>query len=412
MRVVDLSADFRLARPRRCTSAGTGRTARPSCVGEAVFGLTELHRDEIAAREPGRQPRLLLDRRDPGAGAARARGADRGRRRGREERRVRRRPRARPTRTHFVSVDENVSAYAVDGHRHAPEIDQELAALGCDARVTFMPHLLPLDQGLLASCYVTPTRAIDADERRGPVRRVLRRRAVHRAGRAPPGVRDVRDTNLCRIHATSRAGRARGRVRRDRQPLEGRRGPGGAEPERDARRSTRRRACGERPNGTFFRSRWVRRPGGVDRARAGRAAARLPRVRPCLRDQALRPPRHRACWPATRRRRRRRRCSRATRSWRRRWRSRARPTSSRLRAVVVNSGNANVGTEEQGRAVARGDGRRGRRRARASSARASGVASTGVIGVPLDMERRRRAALGARPRSSPRTAARASRRRS
>ena len=39
------------ARPRRATSAGTGRTARPSCVGEAVFGLTELHRDEIAARD-------------------------------------------------------------------------------------------------------------------------------------------------------------------------------------------------------------------------------------------------------------------------------------------------------------------------------------------------------------------------
>ena len=66
--------------------------------------------------------------------------------------------RAANDRTHFVSVDENVSAYAVDGHRHAPEVDQELAALGCDARVTFMPHLLPLDQGLLASCYVTPTR--------------------------------------------------------------------------------------------------------------------------------------------------------------------------------------------------------------------------------------------------------------
>ena len=55
-----------------------------------------------------------------------------------------------------------MSAYAVDGHRHAPEVDQELAALGCDARITFMPHLLPLDQGLLASCYVTPTRPIDA----------------------------------------------------------------------------------------------------------------------------------------------------------------------------------------------------------------------------------------------------------
>ena len=53
----------------RPTSAGTGRTARPSCVGEAVFGLTELHRDEIAAAAPGREPGLLLDRRDPGAGA-------------------------------------------------------------------------------------------------------------------------------------------------------------------------------------------------------------------------------------------------------------------------------------------------------------------------------------------------------
>ncbi len=59
--------------------------------------------------------------------------------------------------THFVTVDENVNAYGVPRHRHTPEIEQELAALGSDTRITFTPHLLPLDQGELVSCYVTLT---------------------------------------------------------------------------------------------------------------------------------------------------------------------------------------------------------------------------------------------------------------
>src|SRR5206468_4434845 len=57
--------------------------------------------------------------------------------------------------THFVTVDENVNPYGVPRHRHTPEIEQELAALGADVRVTFTPHLVPLDQGELVSCYVT-----------------------------------------------------------------------------------------------------------------------------------------------------------------------------------------------------------------------------------------------------------------
>ena len=52
-----------------------------------------------------------------------------------------------------MSVDENVTPYGVGAHRHAPEIDQELAVLGADVAVTFIPHLLPLDQGELVSCY-------------------------------------------------------------------------------------------------------------------------------------------------------------------------------------------------------------------------------------------------------------------
>src|SRR5947199_8127240 len=61
--------------------------------------------------------------------------------------------------THFVSVDENVNAYKVEGHRHRAELEQEL---GRETPITFTPHLVPLDQGLLASCYVTPTTGISA----------------------------------------------------------------------------------------------------------------------------------------------------------------------------------------------------------------------------------------------------------
>jgi N-acetyl-gamma-glutamyl-phosphate reductase len=104
------------------------------------------------------------------------------------------------TTTHFVSVDENVTAYGVEGHRHAPEIDQELGRLGCRERVTFTPHLVPLDQGLLASCYVTTTRELEGDELRALFEEAYEGEPFVELSDVPPGVRDVRDTNLCRLH--------------------------------------------------------------------------------------------------------------------------------------------------------------------------------------------------------------------
>ncbi len=113
--------------------------------------------------------------------------------------------------THFVTVDENVNAYGVPRHRHTPEIEQELAALGADVLVTFTPHLLPLDQGELVSCYVT----VDNGNGRGDVD-LQRLYASFYDGEpfveitlAPPGVRDVRETNICRIsvHRDERTGR-------------------------------------------------------------------------------------------------------------------------------------------------------------------------------------------------------------
>ena len=98
-------------------------------------------------------------------------------------------------------MDENVTPYGVSGHRHGPEIDQELAALGCDVRPTFTPHLLPLDQGLLASCYVTPARAVDGRELAELFDDSYGEERFVEISERPPGVRDVRDTNFARVHA-------------------------------------------------------------------------------------------------------------------------------------------------------------------------------------------------------------------
>jgi N-acetyl-gamma-glutamyl-phosphate reductase len=108
--------------------------------------------------------------------------------------------------THFVSVDENVNPYAVHGHRHGAEIDQEIGRLDGGSPITFVPHLLPLDQGLLASCYVTTKRPL-ADGELAELYAVAYgdEPFVELADR-PPGVRDVRDTNICRIHVTPAPG--------------------------------------------------------------------------------------------------------------------------------------------------------------------------------------------------------------
>ena len=101
--------------------------------------------------------------------------------------------------THFVSVSENVRPYGVEGHRHRAELDQELPD---GLPVTFTPHLLPIDQGLLASCYVTPSREVSSEEVRDLFRAAYEDEPFVELADSPPGVRDVRETNLCRIHAT------------------------------------------------------------------------------------------------------------------------------------------------------------------------------------------------------------------
>ncbi len=198
LRVVDLSADFRL-RDLGAHEEWYGPHGVPELREEAVFGLTELHRQAIARADlvanPGCYSTAALLALAPLARAGLIEDAVVDAKSG-----VSGAGREATDVTHFVSVDENVNPYAVEGHRHAPEIDQELELLGCRERVTFTPHLVPLDQGLLASCYVTPTRELDAEELRSVFEEAYAGEAFVELSDVPPGVRDVRDTNFCRLH--------------------------------------------------------------------------------------------------------------------------------------------------------------------------------------------------------------------
>jgi N-acetyl-gamma-glutamyl-phosphate reductase len=208
VRVVDLSADFRL-QDLGAYSEWYGEHGAPELLDDAVFGLTELHRAAIAdaalVANPGCYSTAVVLALAPLARAGLIEDAVADAKSG-----VSGAGREATDATHFVSVDENVTPYGVEAHRHAAEIDQELVGLGCAERVTFTPHLLPLDQGLLASCYVTTTRPLDVDELRAVYAEAYDGEPFVELAAEPPGVRDVRDTNLCRIHVAveRRTGRA------------------------------------------------------------------------------------------------------------------------------------------------------------------------------------------------------------
>ncbi len=203
IRVVDLSADFRL-RDVAVYNEWYREHPAPGLIEHAVYGLPELYREQIrgahVVANPGCFPTaailalaplapylddVVIDAKTGVSGAGRA----------------------ATEKTHFVSVAENVKPYGIGRHRHAPEIDQELAAAGAEGVVcTFTPHLLPIDQGELVSCYATLSEEVDVHSLYAE--RYAGEPFVELTG-AAPGVRDVRETNLCRIavHADERTGK-------------------------------------------------------------------------------------------------------------------------------------------------------------------------------------------------------------
>jgi N-acetyl-gamma-glutamyl-phosphate reductase len=206
VRVVDLSADFRL-RDVEVYEQWYGPHPEPGLLADAVYGLPERYRERIRGANlvanPGCYPTATLLALAPLARAGLIGDVVIDAKSG-----VSGAGRAATDKTQFVTVDENFLAYGVPRHRHTPEIEQELAALGAEIRVTFTPHLLPLDQGELVSCYVTPRDGESADVE-ALYREAYADEPFVELTSSPPGVRDVRETNICRIsvHRDDRTGR-------------------------------------------------------------------------------------------------------------------------------------------------------------------------------------------------------------
>jgi N-acetyl-gamma-glutamyl-phosphate reductase len=207
VKVIDLSADFRLRDPALYEEWYRAHPA-PELLADAVYGLPELYREQIRAADlvanPGCYPTASLLALAPLASAGLIEEVVIDAKSG-----VSGAGRAPSDKTHFVTVDENVNAYGVPRHRHTPEIEQELSQLGAGGPITFVPHLLPLDQGELVSAYVTPVDGGSAVELSQLYEERYGGEPFIELSDGPPGVRDVRETNFCRIsvHRDDRTGR-------------------------------------------------------------------------------------------------------------------------------------------------------------------------------------------------------------
>ncbi|MBI4799613.1 MAG: N-acetyl-gamma-glutamyl-phosphate reductase [Desulfarculus sp.] len=161
-KVVDLSADFRLRSLATYQEWYAPHTC-PELLEQAVYGLPEFYRERVKAAQlvanPGCYVTSVLVALVPllraglvspqgliADSASGVSGAGRG---------------AKLNLLHG-EVHENFKAYSVAGHRHTPEMEQELSlAAGAPVRLTFTPHLLPLDRGILSTIYAQPLAGVD-----------------------------------------------------------------------------------------------------------------------------------------------------------------------------------------------------------------------------------------------------------
>ena len=157
IKVVDISADFRLKNDADYPQWYDFTHPAPRLLEEAVYGLTELYRPQIKSAQlvanPGCyptgailalapvvkkgliEPEIIIDSKSGISGAGRSLSLT----------------------THYAEANEDAAAYALDGHRHLPEIVQELELLqrGLSLSITFVPHLIPMTRGILTTAYGT-----------------------------------------------------------------------------------------------------------------------------------------------------------------------------------------------------------------------------------------------------------------
>ena len=152
---IDLGADFRLKDEEDYKKWYKGAFTHPELHEQAVYGLPELFREQIKGKKivanPGcfttavplaLAPALLGGFIEPDGIIADCKSGVTGAGRGLTQN------------THYAELNEGFSAYKVANHRHNPEMEQTLRLIsGKDVSITFVPHLLPVNRGILATCY-------------------------------------------------------------------------------------------------------------------------------------------------------------------------------------------------------------------------------------------------------------------
>lgn len=206
IRVIDLSADFRLKDAAVYQSWYGLRHPAPDKLQQAVYGLPELHRAEIKGAQlvanPGCYPTaailalapavkeglitldIIVDSKSGVSGAGRT----------------------LSLKTHFSEANEDVAAYALDGHRHLPEIEQELGWLRPEQppRITFVPHLIPMDRGILNTGYapLAPGASKNEAELRQLYADFYHDEPFIRVVTEPPHTKHTSGSNFCFIYPT------------------------------------------------------------------------------------------------------------------------------------------------------------------------------------------------------------------
>jgi N-acetyl-gamma-glutamyl-phosphate reductase len=202
-RVIDVSADFRLKDPQTYREWYQKEHTAPGLLEEAVYGLTEIYRQRLPGARivanPGCYPTasilalapllregladldsLVIDAKSGVSGAGRS----------------------LSLRTHFSETTEDLQAYSPVRHRHVPEIEQEISLLaGRKTSVMFVPHLIPMIRGMLATAYCKPACETDTKELTDLYRSFYEDEPFIDvlAGGELPRTKDVWGTNRCEI---------------------------------------------------------------------------------------------------------------------------------------------------------------------------------------------------------------------
>ncbi len=207
--VIDIGADFRLRHPDTHAAWYPDASRPAELVAQAVYGLTERARDRLAGARlianPGCYPTASLLALAPFAAAgllagpvvvdakSGASGAGRTAARG----------------YGFSELDASVVAYGTKGHRHLPEIEQGLADAGASGvDVTFVPHLVPMARGLLATCYLQLADDLDGSALHALLSDAYPDEPFVHVLDAPPATKLAAGSNHAFVHA-ARTGPAR-----------------------------------------------------------------------------------------------------------------------------------------------------------------------------------------------------------